>query len=397
MTSSDAIPAAPVRWIPVGEQAVVGDSAVVPDLLDSERAGVAAVIAASIAGNTAAAYASDWRRFTDWCTSRGFVALPAHELTVAAYLTAAAEQTRPDGRPGFVPATLTRWVSSINQVHTAAGLPAPGKSETVRRTLAGIRATRATPAVRRHPLSPKEIKELVASTRAHQGQGGWGQQVLAVRDIALLLLGYMAALRSDSLAQLQLRDVALHPDDGLHLTLRKSKTDQQAHGRVVAVPVGEHPATCGVCAYLTWRQLLDANVDGGRPTVIQLLRRTTTPGAAPVEHRCRTVDALDPPAFPLSPLFPVTGRTGQIGESPLTAAAIAARVKARAAQAGWPEHRLAQLGGHSLRRGRVTAGFRAGESAHDLKDLTGHTSMDTLDRYRDAATPPGSRGVRLGL
>ena len=82
----------------------------------------------------------------------------------------------------------------------------------------------------------------------------------------------------------------------------------------------------------------------------------------------------------------------------MTAAAIAARVKTRAAQ-----DRLARpppapcSAAIHLRRGRVTAGFRAGESAHDLKDLTGHASMDTLDRYRDAATPPGSRGVRLGL
>lgn len=50
MASLDATPAAPgPHWISAGEQVAVGDSAMVPNLLESERSGVAAVIAASIA------------------------------------------------------------------------------------------------------------------------------------------------------------------------------------------------------------------------------------------------------------------------------------------------------------------------------------------------------------
>jgi hypothetical protein len=48
------------------------------------------------------------------------------------------------GRWRYSPATVTRWVSLINQLHTAAGLPAPGKSEVVPRALSGVRRIRAT-------------------------------------------------------------------------------------------------------------------------------------------------------------------------------------------------------------------------------------------------------------
>ena len=66
--------------------------------------------------------------------------LPADPWLVAHYLTAAAQVVKPNGKPGYAPATLTRWASSINQVHTAAGYDAPGRTAVVRRTLAGIRA-----------------------------------------------------------------------------------------------------------------------------------------------------------------------------------------------------------------------------------------------------------------
>ena len=66
-------------------------------------------------------------------------------MVLAAYLVAGATIVKPDGGFGYAWATLTRWASSINNWHTAAGHPAPGRSEVVRRTLAGIRKTRATP------------------------------------------------------------------------------------------------------------------------------------------------------------------------------------------------------------------------------------------------------------
>ena len=102
--------------------------------------------------NTKAAYRSDWARFTAWTTERGFAPLPAPPLVVAHYVTEAAAEQTGVGKWRYTPATLTRWVSSINQFHTAAGLDAPGRSEVVRRALSGVRRIRATPPVRRSPL-----------------------------------------------------------------------------------------------------------------------------------------------------------------------------------------------------------------------------------------------------
>ena len=96
-------------------------------LSDQAMADVLAAVDASTAPNTKAAYRSDWSRFTLWADAGGFPPLPASPLVVAHYITEAAAEQTGVGKWQYTPATLTRWVSSINQFHTAAGLDAPGR------------------------------------------------------------------------------------------------------------------------------------------------------------------------------------------------------------------------------------------------------------------------------
>ena len=66
--------------------------------------------------------------------------------------------------------------------------------------------------------------------------GTWPAGVSARRDMALLLMGFAGAHRRSELVALTLEDVTLHSTDGLHVRLRRSKTDQEAHGTVKALP-----------------------------------------------------------------------------------------------------------------------------------------------------------------
>jgi len=114
----------------------------VPQIPEQAMADVLAAVDASTAANTKAAYRSDWARFTLWADAGGFPPLPASPLVVAHYVTESAAEQIGVGKWRYTPATLTRWVSSINQFHTAAGLDAPGRAEVVRRALSGVRRIR---------------------------------------------------------------------------------------------------------------------------------------------------------------------------------------------------------------------------------------------------------------
>ena len=125
-------------------------------------------IEASTAAATKKAYRSDWDRFAGWAGSRRFPPLPVAPAVLAHYVTEAAAEQTGVGTWRYAPATLTRWVASINQVHTAAGLDAPGRSEVVRRALSGIRRIRATPQNRRAPWpgSPRSSPPRTPRTRS---------------------------------------------------------------------------------------------------------------------------------------------------------------------------------------------------------------------------------------
>ena len=393
-----------------------GDRDGVDALAPAEAARVSEAVQASLAAASKTAYRSDWTRFTGWATHHGYPCLPASPAVVAAYVTAAAAQQRPDGAFAYAPSTLTRWVSSINQIHTAAGLHPPGRSELVRRALSGIRRIRATPPSRRAPLLLADIRGLVDWLTLVAR--GWPAGVAARRDACVLLLGFAGAFRRSELAGLTLADVTLHRTDGLHIRLRTSKTDQEAHGRTVAVPYGRDPATCPPCAWTRWRELLHAAdtappAEQRRPVMRVLRRQATTDnpisgggqagdadsGDEPEGrlHVCRTT-RLPEPADPSRPLLRTVHRTGRIGEGPVTGHAIREIIRRRADEAGYTPAQIQRLGGHSLRAGFVTEAFRQGADAHAIMRQTGHHSHAVLETYaRDHAPLVANAVTKLGL
>ena len=177
---------------------------------------------------------------------------------------------------------------------------------------------------------------------------------------------------------LTLADVTLHPTDGLHVRLRRSKTDQEARGTVRALPYGRDPVTCPPCAYVRWRQILhawDTAADGaGRRAVLPVLRRqaamTVTGGEEeeePALHCCRSTRLPDP-TDPARPLFPTVHKTGAIGQQAITGHGINEMIQRRAAAAGFTPAQVDKLGGHSLRAGFVTEAFGPARTPTPLYD-----------------------------
>jgi site-specific recombinase XerD len=388
---------------PAGSAVVEADTI---DLSADDLARVWAAVDASTSANTKAAYRSDWARFQSWTAEAGYPCLPAPDMVVAAYLTDAAAALRPDGRAQFSPATLSRWVSSINQIHTAAGLLAPGRSEVVRRTLSGVRRMRRSAPKRRSPLLLADVRTIL--TAMSPSLWVWPDAVAAHRDAALLLMGFAGAHRRSELVALRVQDVAVHPADGLHIQMVSSKTDQEGRGAVRALPFGRDPATCPPCALIRWRRVLLAFDEGGRRAALnQVHRRGST-----AEHCCRTVDDAAADAQPAGGggqtgepglvgkrwLFPPVHKTGRPGSGAMSGDAVAAMIQRRAAAAGYTPAQVDLLGGHSLRSGFVTEAFRAGADAHSIMRQTGHRDPKMLEVYaREHAPLVGNAVTRLDL
>jgi len=313
-------------------------------------------------------------------------------------------------RARFSSASLSRWASSINQVHTAAGFPAPGRSEVVRRGLSGIRRTRKAPPKRRSPLLLADVRTLLEAMRPSMGV--WPAGMAAHRDAALLLMGFAGAHRRSELTALRIGDVTVHPADGLHVRVRSSKTDQEGVGVVRALPYGRDPQTCPPCALVRWRQLLLAYVvdDGGRRAAMAQMHMR----GLSTEHVCRGVEdtATETTAEDSAGqesvsgdggggerwLFPTVHKTGQPSGKAMTGDAVAMMIQRRAAAAGYTAAQVDLLGGHSLRSGFVTEAFRAGADAHSIMRQTGHKDPKMLEVYaREFAPLVGNAVLKLDL
>jgi site-specific recombinase XerD len=268
------------------------------------------------------AYAADWRDFTAWCSGRGRQALPATDETVALYLADLA------GR-GAKASTLARRLVAISQAHKTVDLPSPTTSSVVRRVHAGIRRAHGTAQLGKAPALVGDIRKMV------QAQP---DSLRGLRDRALLLLGFAGAFRRSELVGLNVEDLELSRI-GLVVTLRHSKTDQEARGRRVGVPYGSSEATCPVRSIQAWLQ------------------------AAYIEH---------------GSIFRPIDRFGRVQAGRLSDKAVARLVKQHAEAIGLDPTRYA---GHSLRAGLATSAAAAGASDRTIMRQTGHRSSEMVSRY----------------
>jgi integrase len=137
--------------------------------------------------------------------------------------------------------TLTRRLVAIAQVHANAGHEPPTRDRAVRDAMRGIRRKKGTAQQGKAPLLAEDVKRLALATPADTTQGK--------RDRLILLLGFATAMRRSELSALDVEDVK-QVGEGLVVTVRRSKTDQEGRGAGSGCRGGAAPETVpagGVC------------------------------------------------------------------------------------------------------------------------------------------------------
>lgn len=270
---------------------------------------------------TQLAYKTDWRHFSAWCENNAFSSLPATPETVACYLGHLADT-------GKKAATITRRLVAISQIHQVQGFATPTQNELVRSVLKGIRRTIGTAQDGKTPLVAADIKEIV---------GGLPDTLIGRRDRALLLIGFSGAFRRSEIVALNYEDLEF-TEEGLVVTLRRSKTDQESRGRRIGIPVLPHSDACAVRALREW--LVASGI---------------------------TSDSIFRPV-----------RLG----SKISAARLSGFGVARIIKKRLPAGKdAAKYSGHSLRSGYCTSACSGGAPIKSIQNVTGHRSVDMLLRY----------------
>ena len=142
---------------------------------------------AARAKTTRTVYAGAWRRWAQWCAEMHTMPLPAAPETVAAYLAELA-------RAGCSVATVKAALAAIAAQHSDSGQPLDGAHAALGSVKAGIARLNARPVRRARALGLEELARIAETL-----QGG---DIRALRDRALLLVGFFGALRRSELVAL---------------------------------------------------------------------------------------------------------------------------------------------------------------------------------------------------
>lgn len=288
--------------------------------------------------NTLKAYRKDWNNFLQFCDANNVCSLPADVSSIISYLTIQAENHRVS--------TLERRIASISQAHQAAGFISPTSSIEVRTLMQGIRHVKGTAQHGKSPAITTDIKSMVSTL---------SDTMLGHRDRALLLIGFAGAFRRSELVSLDVEDL-IFCREGLVITLRKSKTDQDGQGRKVAITYGSNYDTCPIRSLQLW---------------------------------------LEASGIKSGPVFRSVNRHGNVQTGRLSDKAVALVIKRCAKNAGLnPDN----YSGHSLRSGMATSAAQNGVSERAIMNQTGHKSVNMVRRYiREGSLFKNNASATLGL
>lgn len=290
---------------------IVGEEGALPKLSPA----VARLVQESLAASTRSAYLSDLQHFERWGGST-----PASPEEVATYLA--------DYADVLTVATLLRRLAAVSKAHDAKGFANPTKAELVRATVRGIKRTYGTAQKEAAPLVREDLFAVLDKM---------GDRPKDRRDRALLLIGFAGGFRRSELVALNRADIEV-VRQGLVITVRRSKTDQEGACRKVAVPLGR-TRYCAVRALEDWLEL--AAIEDG-------------------------------------PVFRRINRHHHIAVARLSGEAVSMVVKERLTQAAM---NASTYSGHSLRAGFVTSAAQAGIASWQIRKQTGHASDVVLARY----------------
>jgi integrase len=238
--------------------------------------------------------------------------------------------------------TLRNRLLAIKHAAVESGHPDPTDNTSVRRIRSNaIRALPAREPRRATPATYEALHELVEAiaTTARANRRDRAAVAMALRDRAMVLLGFALGRRGSELARVMLEDITRRPG-GLLIRIPYSKTNKSGEPEFIGVPRFRGDPLCPVSALDRWLKF--AAITSG-------------------------------PIF--TTLSPVPGKNGKS----VSALDITRRLKSIAARAGlegfWSSH--------SLRRGVVTSAEAAGVARSRTNTLTGWKSDAMYAIYAD--------------
>ena len=283
----------------------------------------------SKATNTLRAYKSDFKDFELFCSKHSFNSLPTEPKVVSLYLTHLSTSCKMS--------TLRRRLVSIGVVHRLKGHYLDTKHPVIIENLLGIKRKKGSIQTGKKPILINHLKQIINVIDEQKIE-----KIKKLRNRTLILVGFGGGFRRTELVSINYEDLDF-VEEGVKITLRRSKTDQFGEGVIKGLPYFANEKYCPVTNLKNW--LILSKIKTG-----PIFRRFAK-GSILTRHR-------------------------------LTDQSVVLIIKECLKIAGIENQNFS---GHSLRSGFATVAADSGADERSIMAMTGHKTTQMVRRYiRDA-------------
>ena len=195
----------------------------------------------SKANNTLRAYKSDFKDFGIFCAKHGFNSMPSEPKVVSLYLTQLSANSKIS--------TLRRRLVSIGVIHKLKGHYLDTKHPVIIENLMGIKRKKGSIQTGKKPLLINHLKKIINVIDEQKIE-----KIKKLRNRTLILIGFGGGFRRTELISIDYEDLDF-VEEGLKITLRRSKTDQFGEGLIKGLPYFTNEKYCPVTSLKNWINL----------------------------------------------------------------------------------------------------------------------------------------------
>ena len=279
----------------------------------------------SKANNTLRAYKSDFKDFGSFCAKHGFDSMPSEPKVVSLYLTHLSANSKIS--------TLRRRLVSIGVVHKLKGHYLDTKHPVIIENLMGIKRKKGSNQTGKKPILINHLKQIINVIDEQKIE-----KIKKLRNKALMLVGFSGGFRRTELVSIDYEDLDF-VEEGVKITLRRSKTDQFGEGQIKGLPYFTNEEYCPVVSLKNWIYI----------------------------SKIKT-----------GPIFRRFAKGSIITNHRLSDQSVALIIKECLKLAGIENQNYS---GHSLRSGFATVAAESGADERSIMSMTGHKTSQMVRRY----------------
>ena len=280
----------------------------------------------SKAKNTIRAYKSDFNDFELFCSKNAFKSLPSETNIVSLYLTHLSKKN-------IKISTIKRRLVSIGVIHKLKGYYLDTKHPSIVENIMGIKRRKGSAQIGKKPLIISNLKQIINVIDDLKID-----EIKKLRDRSIILIGFSGGFRRNEIISLDFEDLDF-VEEGVKITLKKSKTDQFGEGSLKGLPYFNNPKYCPVLSIKNWLRVTKINSGA--------IFRRFSKGSKLLDKR-------------------------------LTDQSVALIIKYYLELAGIDNKNYS---GHSLRSGFATSAAESGADERSIMAMTGHKSTEMVRRY----------------